>query len=475
MKIYHLSAECYPIAKVGGLADVVGALPKYQNRLGCEASVVMPWYDRPFVKEHKFENIFDGTVVLKNLQFKFKVLKEKKNSLYFPLFLIKIDGLTDRPNVYGYEDSALQYIGFQTVALYWMRESKELPNLVHCHDHHTGLVPFLMNYSSEFEKLRGIPTVTTIHNGQYQGQMGWEMVNYLPNFNLTDGGLLDWDDCINPMAAAVKCANAFTTVSEGYLNELMDDKGAGLEELYRQESQKAFGIVNGIDTEVWNPETDKYLIENYTSANFVAKKRANKKELCERYKLNEDLPLISFIGRFAAEKGADLLPGIIERAIMERSGDANFLVLGSGDPAVEKKLWDIHHRFIGNFGLETGYNEPLSHIIYAGSDYLLMPSRVEPCGLNQMYSMRYGTVPIVRKTGGLNDTVPDIDTKDGRGIQFNDADENAAIWAIHKALDFENDTKNSRKLRRSIMKIDFSWEKSAQKYLALYENLKQQR
>lgn len=472
MRVYHLSAECYPVAKVGGLADVVGALPKYQNRLGCEASVIMPWYDQTFIHQHKFENVFDGILILRNLKFPFQVLKEKKNALGFSLYLIKIEGLTDRQNIYGYEDASLQFIGFQTVALYWMRESKELPDIIHCHDHHTGLIPFMMNYSSEFEKLKGIPTVGTIHNGQYQGQMGWDMVNYLPNFNISDSGLLDWDDVINPMAAMVKCVHAFTTVSVGYLNELMDNKGAGLESLYRQESSKSYGIVNGIDTEVWNPTSDKYLIENYKITNFVSGKRANKTELCKRYKLNEGLPLVAFIGRFATEKGADLLPGIISRMIMERSGDVNFLVLGSGNTEVEQRLWEVHHRFIGNFGFETGYNEPLSHIIYAGADYLLMPSRVEPCGLNQMYAMHYGSIPVVRKTGGLNDTVPDIDEKGGRGFQFNDADENGACWALHKALDFENDLKNSRKLRRSIMKVDFSWEKSAQKYLALYRNLK---
>lgn len=473
MRVFHLSAECYPVAKVGGLADVVGSLPKYQNRLGCVASVIMPWYDVDFVNKNTFENIFDGKVVLRNHQYPFKVLKETKNQLGFELFLIKIEGLTDRQSVYGYEDAAKQFIGFQTVALYFMRESEIQPDLVHCHDHHTGLIPFMMNYVPEFEKLRGIPTVGTIHNGQYQGQMGWEMLNYLPGFNLSDSGLLDWNNIINPLAAMVKCTHAFTTVSEGYLNELMNEKGAGLESLYRQESQKAYGLVNGIDTEVWNPETDEFLVENYGSNNFVSKKKANKKVLYERYKLNKELPLVAFIGRFAAEKGADLLPGIIQRMIMERSGDVNFFVLGSGNLEVEQKLLDVQHRFIGNFGLETGYNEALSHLIYAGADFLLMPSRVEPCGLNQMYAMRYGSIPIVRKTGGLNDTVPDIEEKNGRGFQFNDADETGACWAIHKALDFMSNTKESRKLRRKIMKIDFSWEKSAQKYLTLYKTIKQ--
>ena len=473
MKVFHLSAECYPVAKVGGLADVVGALPKYQNQLGVEASVVMPWYNRPFTRDHHFETVYENEILLRELHLPFQILKETKDTLGFPLYLIKIDGLLDRENVYGYEDAALQFIAFQVAALQWMKETKNWPDILHCHDHHTGLVPFLFKYAYDFKEISPkIRTVGTIHNGEYQGWMGWEMVNFLPNFDIAHGGLLDWNDIINPMAALVKCADVFTTVSEGYLNELLTNSGAGLESLYQQEHLKAFGIVNGIDKEVWNPKTDKMLVANYGLTNFVSQKKKNKEEICERYRLNPDLPLVSFIGRFATEKGADLLPGIIERIIQERSGDVNFFVLGSGDSNTENRLKELQHRFSGNFGLELGYNEPLSHIIYAGSDYLLMPSRVEPCGLNQLYSMTYGTIPIVRKTGGLNDTVPDYSEENGRGFQFNDADVNGACWAVNRALDFEVNKKESRELRRKIMKIDFSWEKSAKKYIDLYENLK---
>lgn len=471
MKIFHVSVECYPIAKVGGLADVVGALPKYQNKLGLDASVIMPWYNVPFVHENQFEKVFDGVVALGHYHFAFEIIKEKNNVLNFDLYLVKIQGLTDRDKVYGYNDDSLQYIGFQSVVLYWMRETNNRPDILHCHDHHTGLMPFMLEHCYEFESLRGIKTVGTIHNGQYQGWMRWEMLKYIPGFNRENSGLIEWDNIINSMAALVKCSYAFTTVSEGYLYELMSNKGAGLQDLYRQEHQKAFGIVNGIDTAVWEPQTDKSLVKNYKSTNFVTGKRVNKAELIERYNMNEDLPLVSFIGRFAREKGADLLPGIIERMIMERRGDVNFFVLGSGDKKVEDRLRAVQYRFSGNFGLELGYNEPLSHLIYAASDYLLMPSRVEPCGLNQMYSMHYGTIPIVSKTGGLNDTVPDISGEDGRGFQFNDPDENGAVWVIHRALDFEFNIKESRKLRRKIMKIDFSWEQSAKKYLDLYNKL----
>lgn len=473
MKIFHLSAECYPVAKVGGLADVVGALPKYQNKLGLDASVIMPWYNRPFTQEHTFDIAFDGVVAVRDKHFPFQILKEKKDILGFPLYLVRIEGLTDRENVYGYEDSALQFIGFQTVVLYWMRETDHVPDILHCHDHHVGLVPFMAKYCYEFREMANkIKTVGTIHNGQYQGWMGWEMVTFLPNFDMANGGLLDWNHLINPLASMIKCADLFTTVSEGYLNELFYESGAGLESLYQQEYQKAFGIINGIDTEVWNPNTDKMLEANYGVTNFISKKRANKKELCERYKLDDGYPLVSFIGRFAREKGADLLPGIIERMIVEKNGDVNFFVLGSGDPTVDNRLRELQHRFAGNFALDLGYNEPLSHLIYAASDYLLMPSRVEPCGLNQMYSMTYGTIPIVRKTGGLNDTVPDISQPNGRGFQFEDADVNGACWAIHRALEFETDRKESQKIRRKIMKHDFSWEKSAQKYVDLYETIK---
>ncbi|MFA5620722.1 MAG: glycogen/starch synthase [Weeksellaceae bacterium] len=471
MKVYHLSAECYPVAKVGGLADVVGALPKYQNRLGIEAAVIMPWYNRSFTLEHAFKKVFEGVVALRNLHFKFQIMKEKDRSLGFDLYLIRIEGLLDRSNVYGYDDDALQFIGFQSVALYWMRETNNIPDILHCHDHHTGLVPFLIQYSAQFEKLKNVKTVGTIHNGQYQGWMGWEMSNYMPEFDRKHSGILEWNNVINPMAALVKCAYAFTTVSEGYLNELMHTKGAGLESLYQQEQQKAFGIVNGIDTEIWNPRKDPFLSENFGVTNFVSKKEAIKKSIYKQYGMNENLPLVSFIGRFALEKGADLLPGIIQSVIRERSGDVNFFVLGSGNSDVENRLKDVQYRNSGNFALELGYNEPLSHQIYGGSDYILMPSRVEPCGLNQMYAMAYGTIPIVCKTGGLNDTVPDVSTPDGRGFQFNDPDENGAVWAVHRALDFESNTKESRKLRRKIMKIDFSWEQSAKKYISLYEDL----
>lgn len=473
MKVFHLSAECYPVAKVGGLADVVGALPKYQNKLGLEASVIMPWYNRPFTREYSFQTEFEGKVTLRDRELNFQILKETQNVLGFDLYMVRIEGLLDRENVYGYDDSPLQFIAFQFVSLNWMKETQNIPDILHCHDHHTGLVPFMVNHAHDFKELGSqLKTVGTIHNGEYQGWMGWEMVNFLPNFDIANGGLLDWANVINPMAAMVKCADAFTTVSEGYLQELLTNSGAGLESLYQQESFKSFGIINGIDSEVWNPKTDKMLVSNYASTNFVSNKKRNKEELCERYRLNTNLPLISFIGRFATEKGADLLPGIIERMIVERSGDVNFFVLGSGDPTTENRLEELQYRFSGNFAMDLGYNEPLSHIIYAGSDYLLMPSRVEPCGLNQMYSMSYGTIPIVRKTGGLNDTVPDVSEENGRGFQFNDADVNGACWAIHRALDFEADKKGSQKLRRQIMKIDFSWEKSTKKYIELYKNLK---
>ena len=236
--------------------------------------------------------------------------------------------------------------------------------------------------------------------------------------------------------------------------------------MVRQEHAKANGIINGIDTEIWDPKIDPFLDFNYGKKDAVAGKLKNKKELCEEYELNPDLPLFSFIGRFAGEKGADFLPEIVEKSIQETYGALNIIILGSGDKNIENQLAELSYKY-SNFAVDLGYKEYLSHKIYASSDFLLMPSRVEPCGLNQMYAMRYGTVPIVRYIGGLRDTVEDISTG-GSGINFGEASASATVHAIHRALHIYNQEGLMSQLVQSNMNFDFSWEKSAQKYLDLY-------
>src|ERR1700748_2904658 len=369
MRIYHLSAECYPVAKVGGLADVVGALPKYQNLAGLQAAVVMPYYNRKFVQENEFDIVFQASTLLSTRRLYFEILKEKTDKLGFELYLVKIPGLIDRTEIYSYPDETEQFIAFQIAFLDWISYSQQSPDIVHCHDHHSGLVPFLLQHSKLYTRLSKTPTVFTIHNGQYHGAFGWEKLSYLPEIDLTKTGLLDWNGGINPLAAAVKCSSKYTTVSPSYLHELSISSN-GLEYLFYLERAKGVGIVNGIDTEVWNPATDPMIVEKYTTAKVAAGKQKNKEALCTRFNLLPELPLISFIGRLVVEKGADLLEEAIEQSITEHPGKVNFLILGAGDTAVEKELQNLKDRYPSQCNVYIGYNEELAHLVYAGSDFL---------------------------------------------------------------------------------------------------------
>ncbi|HRP18620.1 MAG TPA: glycosyltransferase, partial [Ginsengibacter sp.] len=274
---------------------------------------------------------------------------------------------------------------------------------------------------------------------------------------------------INSLAAGVKCANKVNTVSAGYLDELRYNAN-GLEFLFEYERGKCFGILNGIDTEVWNPETDSYLEHHYGARTFEEGKAENKKALCKEFNLDPEKPLFVFIGRMVGEKAADLLPQAISDSIYYLNGRMNFLVLGSGQHWVEQQLESMKGHFFGYYNSQIGYNEGLSHRMYAGADFLLMPSRVEPCGLNQMYALRYGTVPLVRRTGGLNDTVVDYGDKGGFGVCFHEATVGEITHAVYRALALYDDKEKMQRIVNKIMQIDHSWERSAQIYINLYRS-----
>jgi starch synthase len=422
MEIIHVSAECYPVAKAGGLGDVVGALPKYQVKAGHIAKVVMPMYRTKFLYENEWTVDFKGATNLGNWFFEYTVIKENTNKLGFDLFLIDINGLLDRQKIYGYDDDSERFTAFQIALVNWMSNWEHQPDVVHCHDHHTGLVPFMMQYCYDYNRLRNISTVFTIHNAQYQGWMGWDKSRYIPRWDLWKRGMLEWADSINPLASGIKCAAKVTTLSWSYMDELRFNSN-GLEKLFEYEKGKCVGILNGIDNEVWNPETDKYLTEHFGVKDVTEGKQKNKEALCKQFGLDPEKPLFVFIGRLVGEKAADILPDASKSAIYDTQGAAGFLVLGSGETHVEWEFQQMVEPYKGIFNTVIGYDETLSHKMYAGADFLLMPSRIEPCGLNQMYAMRYGTVPMVRSTGGLQDTVVDMGDKDGFGIRFNNASE----------------------------------------------------
>ncbi|MEO7962088.1 MAG: glycogen/starch synthase [Ginsengibacter sp.] len=467
MEILHVSAECYPVAKAGGLGDVVGALPKYQNKFGHIAKVVMPMYRTKFLFEHSFDVVHKGSFGLSHYWFDYTIIKESDNTTGFDLYLVDIYGILDREKVYGYDDDTLRFTAFQIAVVDWISKWNHSPDIVHVHDHHTALIPFMMQNCYAYKHLSYIKTILTIHNAQYQGWMGWDQSSYIPEWDPFKWGLLEWDKTINPLACGIKCASKVNTVSPGYLEELRYDAN-GLEMLFEFEKGKCFGILNGIDTEVWDPATDTYIAENFGIEDYEEKKRINKKILCDEFNLDGSKPLIVFIGRLVGEKAADLLPAAISDSIHYMEGKMNFLVLGSGEPEVESHLEYLKGELFGYYNSRIGYNEKLSHQMYAGADFLLMPSRVEPCGLNQMYALRYGTIPMVRNTGGLKDTVQDFGGEGGYGICFNVASVGDICHSVYRAVQLYDQPEKFGNIRKRIMQINNSWEKSAETYIQLY-------
>jgi starch synthase len=470
MEILHVSAECYPVAKAGGLGDVVGALPKYQHLSGHIAKVVMPMYRTKFLYENEWDVVHKGYTNLGNWWFIYTIIKERTNKLGFDLYLVDINGLLDREKIYGYGDDSERFIAFQIAVVDWLAVWKHQPDVLHVHDHQAALIPFMIRYCYRYQQLRDIKTVLTIHNAEYQGWLGWDKSYYIPAWDTWKSGLLEWKDSINALASGIRCAWKVTTVSPTYLQELRWAAN-GLESLFEFEKGKCSGILNGIDVKVWDPETDTYLDQHYNSRTRTEGKQQNKELLCSRFNLDLDKPLIAFIGRLVGEKGADLLPQAIGDSFYYIGRKMNFLMLGSGAPEIEAGLEHIQSLGRGDCSVYIGYNEGLSHLIYAGADFILMPSRVEPCGLNQMYAMRYGTMPMVRATGGLQDTVRDFGEPDGYGIRFMNAIVGDITQAVWRAVQLYDDKPMMDELRRRMMRIDFSWESSAQQYMDLYHSL----
>jgi starch synthase len=475
MDILHISMECYPVAKTGGLGDVVGSLPKYLSKAGVSSGVVMPMYNLPWIHNQSLEEIFSGQVRLDQWWVPFRIVGVKGDPLGFPLFLVDSHHHFYREGVYSdaqgsYGDEVERYLIFQQAVLQWICSLDiNRPKVLHCHDHHTALIPFFVKYCPEFQKIALIRTVLTIHNGVYQGGFSWRQSNLLPWYQAAASGLLDWNGVINPLACGIRCCWQLTTVSQGYLEELKYES-AGLEELIRQESPKAKGILNGIDFEVWNPAQDPRIQFRLQGSEWDSFKAENKKALCQYFHLNQDWPLVVFIGRLVREKGADILPDLMLR-IRNAGLSLNFIVLGTGERKIEQQLRNLHPLLPTSFRAQLEYNEDLAHQLYAGADFLLMPSRVEPCGLNQMFAMRYGTLPIVRAIGGLRDSVPDIGVEGGRGIQYTHFTIEDTGNALYRAQQLYQRRDHFEQIRTRITQLDLSWEASVLEYIQIYNKL----
>jgi starch synthase len=472
MKVLHISTECYPAAKAGGMGDVVGALPKFLPEFKVDASVVIPKYKTKWIKNQKWKTLHKIPLEMDGIKYEASVQFLKDSTLGFPLFTIDIPGLFDRESIYlgedgnGYSDEIPRYVAFQRVVLDWLLIENEF-EILHCHDHMTGLITFMVKYCKKYEPLKHLTTILTIHNGQYRGIMDWEWKRLLPDYDEKDGGVLDWDGQIHSLATAIKCAHAFTTVSPSYMEEFIENSDR-LTPLMESEKHKAVGIINGIDDVSWDPSTDPK-IDYHIKKSIPYFKSKNKTALAEEYGFKTKPILVGFIGRFAYQKGADLLAKAYEQ-ILQKDKSFHFFILGSGDKKLEEEMIQLQEKFPKNVTSVIAYNETLAHRVYASCDYLIMPSRFEPCGLNQMYAMRYATIPIVRHTGGLKDTVPDIGD-DGNGISFVQDTVEDIVYSLERSKELYTNKKALKSLREKIKDINFSWSNSAKLYSQLYKNI----
>jgi len=481
LNVLFLSPEAVPFAKTGGLADVAGSLPEALKRQGADVRMVLPYY--AMVKEKKFEvrPIIDGlTVPLGDEGLEANVLETHTND-GVPVYLLAREDLYDRPNLYGnamadYYDNLERFAFFSHGALRIAERLKFKPDVIHCHDWQTGLVPALVRGPyADNSFVGGAPTVFTIHNLGYQGLFPAEKlaVTGLSRsrfFHLE--GLEFWEK-ISLLKAGVVYSDAVTTVSPTYAKEIQTDEyGKGMEGILVRRRDALFGILNGVDYKLWDPARDVHLPENYSPKKMAGKRKCKESLMAEMgldASLNER-PLLGMISRLDTQKGLDLLVEILSDIL---ALDVGLVVLGSGDETIQQAIQNVADAHRGRIGLKIGFDDPLAHRIMAGVDIFLIPSRYEPCGLTQMYALKYGTVPVVRATGGLEDTIIPFDpqTGEGNGFKFAAYESKALLGAIANALGLFQNAKAWKQLMGNGMGADFSWDRSAQAYMDIYRSL----
>lgn len=472
-KVLFVAAEALPYVKTGGLADVAAALPKALLKENYDVRVVMPLY---FNIPDKFRT------TMQYLGCCYVALAWRYQ--YCGVFTQKYDGVTyyfldneyyfKRNGIYGHYDDAERFAFFSKAALEALPIMDFTPDIIHCHDWHTGLTPVYLDvYYRNSPYCKNARTVFTIHNIQFQGKYGNEICDDIIGLPADKKSLVQYQNCVNYMKGAIECSNKVTTVSPTYAKEILNSYYSfGLQDILGARKYKLCGIINGIDVDLNNPATDKALFKNYDK-DTVADKAANKKGLQQMLNLdqNPNVPVIGMVTRLTEQKGMDLIANVFEEIL---SKGIQMVVLGSGDWKYESLLKDMQKRFPDKLRAVLGFSGDLASKIYAGADIFLMPSKFEPCGLSQMISMRYGTIPVVRETGGLKDTVVPYNgaTKEGTGFTFYSYNAHDMLYAIERAVGLYYDYKDDwKQLVQNAMSQDFSWNNICKQYIALYENL----
>jgi starch synthase len=480
MNIVFTCSEFTPLAKTGGLADVCAALSAYLLDHGDDVRVLVPLYREiaeSGLKLEPVEPLQNMPIRLGSHEITYSIDTARLTDSDQDICLLRCPELYDRGRIYGDAgDEHRRFILLSRAALEMCRHTEFEPDIMHCHDWHTALVPLFLKtvYASDrlFAKTR---TVLTIHNIAYQGIFGADTIDELGLGGAEDE--LNQEDLradrINFLKTGVLHADLLTTVSPTYAKEIQTDAyGMGLQGLLQKRSETLVGILNGVDYKLWDPEHDGLIPHTY-SARRLGGKKENKTELLAEVGLDgaDDRPLIGMVSRLTAQKGIDLIEAVLPEILQSRPFVV--VVLGTGEPRYERFFASLEQSFKSQVRFYNGYNNKLAHRIEAGSDMFLMPSHFEPCGLNQMYSMRYGTVPIVHETGGLADTVEpyDSNSKQGTGIVFRHYDEAGLRWAIDTALDLYEDKHAWRQIIRNGMVRDFSWERQGKLYADLYRKL----
>ena len=487
MKIAFVATEAVPYAKTGGLADVAGSLPKDLEQLGCEVKLFIPKYFLTDESEHDLHynwDIGEMPIRINNVTRIVHVLQGKLPDSNVEVNFIDCPHYFHRRRIYTDDwDEDERFILFSKGVIETLQRLKWAPDVVHCNDWQTGLIPLFIKDNYSWDKFfNHVSTLFTIHNIGYQGQFSTSVLfsAEISAEHFYPGGPVEHHGAVSFMKAGIYFADLLNTVSNKYSHEILKpDLGAGLDGILSERKKDLYGILNGVDYNVWNPKTDKYIPYHYSAKNLSGKLK-NKKALLERFNMpfNKSVPLIGIVSRMVSQKGFDIFADAIH-ALIEL--DLQWLILGSGEEQYEQLFRQLTLKFPEKVGSYIGFNNELSHLIEAGADMFLMPSRYEPCGLNQIYSLKYGTVPIVKKTGGLADTVHDWDELNyfgldtGTGFTFNDHTVTALSSSVRRALDNFHKKNIWRKIQKNGMAKDYSWKHSAEQYVELYKLAKKKR